>query len=58
MKQCSAYPVWGDKEVNDVILQLLERLLDVLLEEVLHFDLNGALVVIHVGEVGRVIVLG
>ena len=29
-----------------------------LLEEVLHLDLDGLLVVVHVGEVGGVIVLG
>ena len=29
-----------------------------LLEEVLHLDLGGVLVVVHVGEVGGVIVLG
>ena len=46
------------KEVNDVILELLEGLLDVLLDEVPHLDLDGVLVVVHVGKVGRVIVLG
>ena len=29
-----------------------------LLEEVIHLDLDGLLVVVHVGEVGGVIVLG
>ena len=32
--------------------------MDVFLEEVLHLDLDGVLVVVHVGEVGGVIVLG
>lgn len=50
--------LWGDKEVNDIILEFLEGLLEVLLEEVLHLDLDGLLVVVHVGEVGGVIVLG
>ena len=50
--------LWGDKEVNDIILEFLEGLLEVLLEEVLHLDLDGLLVVIHIREVGGVIVLG
>ena len=54
----SSYFLWGDKEVDDVVLELLEWLLDVFLEEVLHLDLDGVLVVVHVGEVGGVIVLG
>ena len=56
--QRTAYLLWGHKEVNDIIFKLLERLLNVLLEKVLHFDLDDVLIAVHVGEVGGVIVLG
>ena len=55
---CIAYFLWAHKEVNDIILKLLEGLLDVLLEKVLHLDLDDVLVVVHIREVGAVIVLG
>jgi hypothetical protein len=52
------YLIWCHKEIDEVVLELLQCLLDAVLEELLQFPGDdGFLVVDHVGEVDIVMVL-